>query len=486
MTLRRGYRRKNILIVGLLILLALMGIGYTAFSSSLKISGTSSVSTSWNISITDISISNKIGSASVNGTPTYDGLTASFNTNLVLPGDSITYDIKVENKGNLNAKLNKIALDKTDNPAIVFSTSGLKEEGILKQGESTIFHVMVTYSNGVTMQPTNLDASLTVTLNFAQSDGTNDVPITTSGKSIDDLKALTTSTGDGLYIDSTENGRYVYRGASPDNYIKLDDDMYRIIAIESDDTLKVMKNDFLINQRYDDTYNYNAGNTSQIRHSSDTDDYCYNDNSAGYAGCNIWGSKTTTLDFYENNVTAMIKDDTNKKYNLPGIEASLNIYLNNTFYTNLTDNVKRIIVSHIFNVGPTDYGKNISLSDNCVDEKKYKWKGKVGLVSVTDYVKANSNTKLCNNIYANSWHSDNLNICNKTNFIFSISKGKNWTITPSSDNNYGVYVIKGYNNGLNYAIGTDNNLGVAPVFFLNSNISLLGTGTSTDPYVVTS
>ena len=151
MTLRRGYRRKNILIVGLLILLALMGIGYTAFSSSLKISGTSSVSTSWNISITDISISNKIGSASVNGTPTYDGLTASFSTNLVLPGDSITYDIKVENKGNLNAKLNKIALDKTDNPAIVFSTSGLKEEGILKQGESTILHVMVTYSNGVTM-----------------------------------------------------------------------------------------------------------------------------------------------------------------------------------------------------------------------------------------------------------------------------------------------------------------------------------------------
>ena len=107
-------------------------------------------------------------------------------------------------------------------------------------------------------------------------------------------------------------------------------------------------------------------------------------------------------------------------------------------------------------------------------------------MSVTDYVKANSNTKLCNNIYANSWRSDNLNICNNTNFIFSISKGKNWTITPSSDNNYGVYVIKGYNNGLNYAIGTDNNLGVAPVFFLNSNISLLGTGTSTDPYMVTS
>ena len=95
-----------------------MAIGYAAFSSSLKISGTSNISTSWNISITDITTSNKTGSASVSGTPEYSGLKATFNTNLVLPGDSITYNIKVENKGNLNAKLNKITLKKDNNPMV--------------------------------------------------------------------------------------------------------------------------------------------------------------------------------------------------------------------------------------------------------------------------------------------------------------------------------------------------------------------------------
>ena len=118
-----NFQKKNLIIGGLMAVVLVMVVGYAAFASSLKISGTSNISTSWNISITDVSTSNKVGSASVSGTPEYGGLSASFSTNLVLPGDSITYDIKVENKGNLNAKLNKITLDKTDNPVILFETS---------------------------------------------------------------------------------------------------------------------------------------------------------------------------------------------------------------------------------------------------------------------------------------------------------------------------------------------------------------------------
>ena len=48
MTLKRRYRGKNTLIAGLLIVLTLMAVEYSAFSSNLEISGTSSVSSSWN------------------------------------------------------------------------------------------------------------------------------------------------------------------------------------------------------------------------------------------------------------------------------------------------------------------------------------------------------------------------------------------------------------------------------------------------------
>ena len=46
------------------------------------------------------------------------------------------------------------------------------------------------------------------------------------------------TSGDGLYKDTTETGRCVYKGANPNNYITLGSDMYRIIAVESDGTLK--------------------------------------------------------------------------------------------------------------------------------------------------------------------------------------------------------------------------------------------------------
>lgn len=189
---RRNYRNKNILIGILLVIVVLMAIGYAAFSSTLKISGTSNISTSWNIAIMDITTSNKIGSASVSGTPSYDRLTATFNTDLVLPGDSITYNIKVENKGNLDAKLDKITLDKTDNPAILFDTTGLKEGDTLKQGAYSILSVKVTYNSSVTSQPTKLDASFTVTLDFVQN---------TSSTSKEDLTpTFTSSSTDSSYI----------------------------------------------------------------------------------------------------------------------------------------------------------------------------------------------------------------------------------------------------------------------------------------------
>ena len=50
-----------------------------------------------------------------------------------------------------------------------------------------------------------------------------------------------TSTDDGLYADPEESNRYIFKGADPDNYITIGDEEYRIMSIESDGTLKVIK-----------------------------------------------------------------------------------------------------------------------------------------------------------------------------------------------------------------------------------------------------
>ena len=81
--MRRGYRvNKKYIIVCLVLVLCLMGIGYSAFSSNLNISGTSSVSSSWDIAITNISDPVIEGLAEETHAPSWDRLTASMEADL--------------------------------------------------------------------------------------------------------------------------------------------------------------------------------------------------------------------------------------------------------------------------------------------------------------------------------------------------------------------------------------------------------------------
>ncbi len=57
--------------------------------------------------------------------------------------------------------------------------------------------------------------------------------------------------GDGLYADSYEEGRYIYRGQNPNNYIMFNDELWRIIAKETDGTYKIIKNDVLATREFD-------------------------------------------------------------------------------------------------------------------------------------------------------------------------------------------------------------------------------------------
>ena len=48
--------------------------------------------------------------------------------------------------------------------------------------------------------------------------------------------------GDGLYEDEYEEGRYVYKGTDPDNYIMFNNELWRIISKEADGTYKILRN----------------------------------------------------------------------------------------------------------------------------------------------------------------------------------------------------------------------------------------------------
>ena len=185
-------RRKNkILIFSLLGLLCIMTVGYAAFQSNLKIKGTSSVSGNWDIRITNVTEGTKTGSGTTtldeNGNQkiTFDELTASVEADLIEVNDAVEYNVTVENKGNINAKLDSIDLIKTNNTGIKFTVTMLKDgkeitdinemkKYPLNAGELANFKIKIEYETKVEAP---ISSELSITLNYAQLTGNLDTPV---------------------------------------------------------------------------------------------------------------------------------------------------------------------------------------------------------------------------------------------------------------------------------------------------------------------
>ena len=60
-----------------------------------------------------------------------------------------------------------------------------------------------------------------------------------------------------------------------------------------------------------------------------------------------------------------------------------------------------------------------------------------------------------------------------------------WTLSPNSDNSYTVFCVES-GSIHDYYGADDTNTAVRPVLYLSSEITLTGSGTQSDPYVVSS
>ena len=419
--MKRRFNRtqRNYIIAGLCMILVIMGVGYAAFQSQLKISGTSNITSNWSVKITDIQ------SKVVNGTPTnaleptHDDTTATFRTRLTSPGDTMQYDVTVLNEGDIDAKLDEITIPESTNPAIGFEVKGIEEGSLLRSKETAMLTVIVKYNN-VTEQPSDLTADLEVTLDYSQAPEGYVPPVT--GPSIGGQPVEIVESGDGLYEDTYESGRYVYKGANPNNYIEFDNgEVWRIISKEADGTYKILKNELLPEQAWDTS------------------------------NSNNWARPAT-----------------------------LNTYLNGEYYNGLDSSIKNNIVSHTWGIGSVIWN-NDDLAAQIASEQGTTWNGNIGLIVVSDYLRANSDMANCGTAKTNN---TNYKTCRNTDWMY-ISGSYWWTISPDAvrfNNVWSVYDVGHLSS--NYAYRSGN--APRPAVYLKSDITLSGSGTSLDPFKIVS
>ena len=213
--------------------------------------------------------------------------------------------------------------------------------------------------------------------------------------------------------------RYFFIGSNPNNYITFNGEKagWRIISAECDGTIKIMKNNS-IGENFWST----AGGVSWAR------------------------------------------------------PASLNTYLNSTYYSNLTSIAQNQIVSHDWSIGGVDeLGKDLGNTVNL--ENKEKWNGKVSLPTASEYVRTISDES-CRTMYQIFIYSN----CGNTTWMNNDTDW--WTLSSRSGLAYYVIYVFNYG-GLSYYNVNSASFNVRPTVYLSSKVKITGgTGTKSDPYTI--
>lgn len=267
------------------------------------------------------------------------------------------------------------------------------------------------------------------------------------------LSVKTVTEGDGLYDNG--DGTYTYKGANPNNHIEFNNETWRIMRIDSQG-IKIIKDESIGNMAFDEA---NARAT-------ENNSYCTSPSS----GCNAWAATSNLVGSPATFVNGSASGTVTK-------DASLNTYLNGTYYTN-TLGANSNIIRGTFNVGPSVYN-NDDLAAAKTAEESYKWQGYVALATPVDYIEAHSDQANCSTetlIHSNF-------SCTTTNYLYTNFNGW-WLLSPYSGISVDVRAF--YNRelgmGIPYTSDTYSPTGVRPVLYLNKNIELSGSGTSDNMY----
>ncbi|MDE6284536.1 MAG: hypothetical protein K2M17_02225 [Bacilli bacterium] len=242
---------------------------------------------------------------------------------------------------------------------------------------------------------------------------------------------------------------YRYAGANPNNYVCFgtyqkpcpDDNLYRIIAVNEDNTIKLIKD-----TAADETWLGNDGDAVSSRYN-----YTY-----------YWNRNGTQYNEWANSQLNTVNLNTNFTSNLGSWER--NFIVRTTWQVNGTS----LLLGAQKNAYRTYRAE--------IEDSSLTYRSKIGLMYLHDYYFAAD---------PSYWNieGDNYDQAKYDNWMYS---GENeWTITPNTNNNYYVFKIHsaGYVNG--YGDMYEDDAAVRPVFTLyNDIIYVSGRGTKTAPYMI--
>ena len=275
--------------------------------------------------------------------------------------------------------------------------------------------------------------------------------------------------GVGLKKDNTPDQNIRYYGSNPNNYVRFNNELWRIIGVFNDN-VKLIRKDSLgwlswdsSEESINEGWGVNEWSTSALKN---------------YLNTMYYGGTSVTCYNGQNNQTT-------------------------TCPTNKLDNTAKVLIdNHTWKTGAIDWGKRTNTlafykdergnvtgkictgGSICNDtvERTTEWPGYIGLPYATDYAYASGESICETNMVKQD--SNNVYICKNDNWMFKPNTWY-WTMSPNADSSAASFVWRVSSDGIVVSDYAANGGAVFPAIYLKSNILIeSGKGTSSDPYIL--
>ena len=525
-----------IIIISLLLILSIVGISYALWTLNLTQTGENDIATTcFNISFTEkdnISLQKSYPLYDADGkklTPYEFTITnncdsyASYNVNLeVLNTTTLTNNeaIKVmfskkEDNVESELKLDLLSNYETVTKTLNNATSAFKlTDGYLDAKESRTYDLRVWLDENVTtetvnIQNTTFNSKVVVTANYVK-----DIPYATNvisklakdaDSSSTDVYTVPDKTSDTctytLAYDGTSDNNLRYVGANPCNYVKVDDEHWRIIGVmnnvddgtgKKESRVKLIRDESIGNYSWD-TSDSTVNNGYGVNEWSQAD--LMKLLNPGYESESIGGS------LYYNNSSGNCYSSYNNAttscdFTSSGLKINLKNLVGNTLWNTGTNGTNSFtlasngLVSHFYSYErSSNTGKICTSGTYCNDTvtRTTTWNGKLGLMYPSDYGYATSggtsiNRTSCLNKELSNWNDSSYGDCKNNDWLYDPNHHQ-LTLSSYAHSSYACFVFTVRDDGKFRSVSANSSLLVRPSVYLKSSTTIVdGNGSKESPY----
>ena len=364
---------------------------------------------------------------------------------------------------------------------VISSTMPKKGEGYVLDKEKT------TCTNGATVEwlddewapkINNLTQTRTKCTLYFKEQTFNDAILACNDTAANCLKNNAAKNPTELADDETEDHNIRYIGSDPNNYVRFNNESWRIIGVFNNiDNGNGTKETRLKIIRYESIGKYSWDNKPSGTGSSTSAN-----------GSNDWTD--STLKEVLNNDPYWNRTSGNCPSSFNGATTSCDFSTNG-----LTEEAKTMISDAVWNLGGSSTYDDVTASmfyerergTTVYSGRPTEWTGKIGLMYASDYGYATSggsttNRETCLNTVLYNWNNLGVSDCKDNDWLYDSSNNQ-WTLTPDASRSITAFYVNSRGRvSYGYAYAAS---GVSPALYLNSNVKISGgSGTESNPFVL--